>query len=268
MVGINTWYTSSLDVTVQKVITTWLQYNNTLIPANSTTITYSNATNFEGTYSPVVELTSVGIGSPTATETFTDPGYPPGTETLYSAYSVFNIAPTQVSGLPVDILPTEAALYGATSVGSESEAIFPSQTLTVMSPTPFFLFPQLTMVTSAPCQTVINPFAYNQVVVPNAVAMPFPDGDYSDFNFTAWMYANEVSPGNGEEDAYSFPPPSNLASFLGQIPYVTSHFPGIESCSNGFVGGEPTVRSSHGVSAFWPRAEFRNVGSRPCQSVD
>lgn len=72
-VGINTWYTSSLDVTVEKIITTWHQYNNSLIPAGSTTITYANATNFYGTYGAGNAIyTTQPLGSATSTETYTE----------------------------------------------------------------------------------------------------------------------------------------------------------------------------------------------------
>lgn len=71
--------------------------------------------------------------------------------------------------------------------------------------------------------------------------MPFPDGDYSDFNFTVWLQEQDVVMEGDADDAYTFALPSNLPSFLGQIPWVTQQLPNIASCSNILGGGEPTV---------------------------
>lgn len=49
-VGINHWYSSSMGVTVERQITTWLQSNGTLMPANSTTIKLANVSSLYGSY--------------------------------------------------------------------------------------------------------------------------------------------------------------------------------------------------------------------------
>lgn len=60
-VGINTWWSSSIDLTVATVVTTWLRYNNTMVPGNSTTISVVNATNAFTSYGvrPMVTVSNV-----------------------------------------------------------------------------------------------------------------------------------------------------------------------------------------------------------------
>ena len=71
MVGINTWYSTSIDVAVATVITTWIQYNGTLVPGNSTTVTATDATSVYGTYQADTSSVSLsGLGAPTKTETY------------------------------------------------------------------------------------------------------------------------------------------------------------------------------------------------------
>lgn len=78
-VGLNRWWTSSIDVTAATVITTFHQYNNTIIAANSTTLY------------PASNKSSISYGFVLANDAFEN--------TWLSSYSFFStILPDFLSG--------------------------------------------------------------------------------------------------------------------------------------------------------------------------
>lgn len=118
-VGVHTWWPSSVDVTVATVITTWLQYNNTIIPSNSTVKQASrSATACYGTWAAQPdEAIHVNGGGPECE-------YNPFTE----------------QGLPTDLLGGAGTFYGASWISPETAYTVTTQGLTILSPTPFYLF--------------------------------------------------------------------------------------------------------------------------------
>ncbi|KAF7191821.1 hypothetical protein HII31_06866 [Pseudocercospora fuligena] len=288
-VGINTWWSSSVDITVATVITTWLKYNNTMIPGNSTTKTVINASTIYGDHAvPSVEYTAIPI-SPTMTTTMDQCSAwddnlsciaPFTTVYTYSAYSTNWYNTSDIfSGVPNSLLPPEAVLYGRTSIDQTSVATFPSQDLTIQSPTPYYLYSAIDVLTSKECMATMTytsltttiratrsgEVTYVSTVVPmttvtafegsspinagfsgdiyinQTVAMPFPDGDYSDFNFTTWADGVTIGPAPGPVDAYMFLLPDDFPAYLDSIPYVKSDYPDIGRCTNFAGDGEPTV---------------------------
>ncbi|KXT14109.1 hypothetical protein AC579_778 [Pseudocercospora musae] len=288
-VGINTWWSSSVDITVATVITTWLKYNNTMIPGNSTTKTVVNASTIYGDHAvPSIEYTGIPI-SPTLTTTRDQCSAwdanlsctaPFTTVYTYSAYSTIWYNTSDIfSGVPNSLLPSEAVLYGRTSIDRTSVATFPSQGLAIRSPTPYYLYSAINVLTSKECMATmtytslttkiratragevtyistvvptttvtafegsspINAGASGDVYLNHTVAMPFPDGDYRDFNFTTWADGVTIGPAPGPVDAYMFLLPENFPAYFDSIPYVKSDYPEIGKCTNFAGDGEPTV---------------------------
>ncbi|KAF2212091.1 hypothetical protein CERZMDRAFT_106301 [Cercospora zeae-maydis SCOH1-5] len=288
-VGINTWWTSSVDLTVATVITTWLQYNNTLVPGNSTTKTVVNATEFYGahqmqslhyTLSPVSATATTtdwfcgGFSDMTCTSTV------PTTITRFDYSTIYYNTTNILSGVPNTLLPSNAVLYGRTSIDTTTVTSFPEQSLTIRAPTPYFLFSGLNLHTSKQCMdtytttdytsyTVITPdggfatqvssvyptatitgFKSSWPIIPGSsgdvyinttFGRAFPDGDYSNFNFTDWAEGVIMGPLPGEVDAYMFRLPEDFPEFLANIPKIKSEFPDVGSCTNFAGDGEPTV---------------------------
>ncbi|KAI5364973.1 hypothetical protein Slin15195_G045110 [Septoria linicola] len=292
-VGINTWWTSSVDVTVATVITTWLQYNNTIVPGNVTTKTVINATEIFGAHQ--VQSLDYTLQPVSATATKTDwvcggwapysSGTAPCTSTIsttrtYSALSTAYYNTSNVlSGVPNSLLPANAVLYGKTSIDSTTATTFPSQRLIIEAPTPYYLFPAIDLFTSETCMgtktttnytsymmttingaatqvssvypiatvtgfdgaSPINPGRSGNLYLNYTIAKPFPDGDYSDFNFTDWANGVIMGPAPGSVDAYMFRLPDDFPEFLAGIPEIRSEYPEIASCTNFAGDGEPTV---------------------------
>lgn len=288
-VGVNTWWSSSANLTTATVITTWIQYNNTIVPGNSTTIYVSNATSFYGSMGGGLYETYTEVGPPTATTTVSgcayDPVHDPCTRSTTSvvtlrSHSRYAYQTTSISGVPAGLLPLAAdLLYGATFIDNATAATFPSQSLTIQSPTPFFQFRGIGLWTSRECvepvtitsetqyiRTTIEGTlvktssffpTYTSTPLPSGVflaggnvlgdnatvARAFPDGDYSDFNFTAWMEGIVSGPTAGMVDAYTFFLDSDLAKFFAAIPYVSEMFTDVDiaTCQPLLGGGEPSV---------------------------
>ncbi|KAK5113457.1 hypothetical protein LTR85_010885 [Meristemomyces frigidus] len=291
-VGVNTWW-SSINLTVATVITTWLQYNNTLIPGNSTTITATeNLTSIYGTYQfQSVTDTYYSSFDPTTT-TYTlcsiyanDTGDASTVDCLkhYTStatyYSYLSSSAEIVAGIPNTLLPSQATLYGLTAVGPYTAVTFPEQNLTIHSPTPFFQYPGIELVTSWQCATqtvytdytdytfvtssgnlvevstvlpryTTTAFASDDdfphpgefdVTINGIIIEPFPPGDYSNFNYTAYMDETGGVQGEGSGDDDILYLPSTLPQFLAAIPSVKSQMPDIAQCSNLIAEGEPTV---------------------------
>lgn len=195
-----------------------------------------------------------------------------------SSKTTFTVTTNIISGIPNTLLPDAATLYGSTVVDGKTVATFPSQTLTVASPTPFWLFtrgiemytswecpvpetytsvttkfrttidgtPTITSgyfsaYTTTPLPDGVHAGGYNHFLNLSTVARAFPDGDYSDFNFTEWMDHFVTGPSAGDVDAYSFFLPADFAEFFASIPYVKEEYPDIGKCTPLIGGGEPTV---------------------------
>lgn len=195
-----------------------------------------------------------------------------------SSETTFTVTTNIISGIPNTLLPDAATLYGSTVVDGKTVATFPSQALTVASPTPFWLFtrgiemytswecpvpetytsvttkfrttidgtPTITSgyfsaYTTTPLPDGVHAAGYNHFLNLSTVARAFPDGDYSDFNFTEWMDHYVTGPSAGDVDAYSFFLPADFAEFFASIPYVKKEYPDIGKCTPLIGGGEPTV---------------------------
>ncbi|CAK1366171.1 unnamed protein product [Cercospora beticola] len=288
-VGINTWWTSSVDLTVATVITTWLQYNNTLVPGNSTTKTVINATEFYGahhmqsleyTLSPISATATTtdwfcgGFSNATCTSTV------PTTITKFDYSTIYYNTTNILSGVPNTLLPANAVLYGKTSIDVTTVTSFPDQSLTIHAPTPYFLFSAINLHTSKQCMATyettdytsysvitpsggfatqvssvyptatitgfngawpVIPGSSGDVYINTTFAKSFPDGDYSDFNFTDWAEGVVFGVLPGPVDAYMFRLPEDFPEFLAGIPKIKSEFPDIASCTNFGGDGEPTV---------------------------
>jgi hypothetical protein len=292
VVGINTWWSSSANITVATVITTWLQYgNNTPIAGNSTTKTVVNVTEIYGSHAVMTELyTQVPISVTGTTTDWYCGGFGASgmgcTETIWTTRTQFDYSTiwyntsSIISGVPNSLLPEAAALYGRTSIGSTTVATFPSQGLEIKQPTPYFHFSGIDLYTSIECQatrtytdyvdkwhpTTINGIAtYATTTYPlytttawessspinagrsgnhyinQSVAKPFPDGDYSNFNFSDWADGVLIGPAPGNVDAYMFLLPDDLPEFFDSVPYIKSEYPDIGKCTNFAGDGEPTV---------------------------
>ncbi|KAM3417611.1 hypothetical protein BST61_g5847 [Cercospora zeina] len=288
-VGINTWWTSSVDLTVATVITTWLQYNNTLIPGNSTTKTVVNATDFYGAHQmQSLHYTLLPVSATATTTDWFCGGFSdmtctstvPTTITRFDYSTIYYNTTNILSGVPNTLLPSNAVLYGRTSIDTTTVTSFPDQSLTVHAPTPYFRFSGLNLHTSKPCMdtytttdytsyTIITPdgglatqvssvyptatvtgFKSSWPIIPGSsgdvyinttLGRAFPDGDYSNFNFTDWAQGVLMGPMPGEVDAYMFRLPEDFPEFLAAIPKIKSEFPDVGSCTNFAGDGEPTV---------------------------
>ncbi|WPH02244.1 Hypothetical protein R9X50_00510000 [Acrodontium crateriforme] len=245
-VGVNTWYSKHVEVTVATVITTWLQYSNTLIPANSTTISINTTAPAPGRYTYGSSI----AGLPTT--------------------------------IPGNLLPSSASSYGCTIIGEHGETavtISQQSNLVIHSPTPFFSYQEIDLDTSWVCPTVKVQTQYTyyyqtwpgdgltastaSTVLPvytsmgypsqgaplyypqhNAhldqyVAEPFPDGNYANFSYDAWIADNGgLAKGSQNPNYLGL---ANLPDFLGEIPWVKSQFPNISDCTNLGGNGQPTV---------------------------
>ncbi|WPH03862.1 Hypothetical protein R9X50_00674500 [Acrodontium crateriforme] len=272
-VGINTWYSKSYDLTVATVVTNWVQYpNGSLAIANSSTATVSNATSFFGSY-------DMGNAAPfsSAYTSFNPSPYtlsaiPSTTFTSWQySYSVVTPVPTAI---PTNLIPTIASLYGKSVIQADGAITVADQnSLVIRSPTPWFTFNGMTLFTSwicatetvetlalystGPSTTVSTgqeayttsgfpndhypvPGSGNMLFLNGSVAWRFPDGDYSNFNYSTWVEMNGGPGLGGAGDDYLFGLDA-LPSYLAGIPWMKSQFPEISSCSY-FIGeGEPTV---------------------------
>jgi hypothetical protein len=147
-VGVNTWYTNTAAVTVATAVTYWLQvilmdwkcllprltsckYNNTLIPANSTSlVTVPGATDAFGVYAQGGDAhpyTTVFDSVWTHTETY-------GGSTTTATVTFSNVSyttPVPISGVPTTLLNQSDIWYQAQWVGSETAFTFTDQSLTV-----------------------------------------------------------------------------------------------------------------------------------------
>ncbi|PPJ50873.1 hypothetical protein CBER1_07090 [Cercospora berteroae] len=278
-----------VDLTVATVITTWLQYNNTLVPGNSTTKTVINATEFYGahhmqsaeyTLSPISATATTtdwfcgGFSNATCTSTV------PTTITQFDYSTIYYNTTNILSGVPNTLLPANAVLYGKTSIDVTTVTSFPDQSLTIHAPTPYFLFSAINLHTSKQCMATytttdytsysvitpsgglatqvssvyptatitgfngawpVIPGSSGDVYINTTFAKSFPNGDYSNFNFTDWAEGKIFGVLPGPVDAYMFRLPEDFPEFLAGIPKIKSEFPDIASCTNFGGDGEPTV---------------------------
>lgn len=291
-VGVNTWYSSTVDVTVATVITTWLKYNNTIVPANSTTKTIVGATSIYGLYE-MPDYTAIPVSATeTSTRTSCSGWDTTGSRTCtdwrtltstYSAYSTSFSYFNPLAGVPDTLLPQDAWMYGETSIDPTGAVTFPSQTLTVHAPTPYFLFNEgIEVFTSTACPVTrtykeysteiwttkdgdwtyvtttiptltrtafegdaadapINSAIPGNLFINGSIAKPFPEGDYSDFDFHDWAMANSQEGSEDFLDSYRFSLPADLPQFLEAIPSVKSQHSDIGKCTPYVGDGEPTV---------------------------
>ncbi|KAK4501408.1 hypothetical protein PRZ48_007217 [Zasmidium cellare] len=288
-VGVNTWWSNSVNLTTATVVTTWIKYNDTIVPGNSTTIYVTNATSFYGSMGGGMISTWSEVGPPISTTTVSGCAYDnvhdPCTQSTTSvvtirSHSYYAYPTTTISGVPNGLLPLAAdLLYGSTYIGNATAATFPSQSLTIQSPTPFFQFRGIGLYTSIECvtpyevtstsqyiRTTINgtlvkttsffptytrtphpisvAFDGGNVRGDNAtIARPFPPGDYSNFNFTAWMEGIETGASAGLVDAYTFQLDDDLAEYFAGIPWLSEMFTDVDiaTCQPLLGGGEPSV---------------------------
>lgn len=142
-------------------------------------------------------------------------------------------------------------LYGRTFIDNATATTYPSQSLTIQSPTPFFHFSGLGIYTSRPCVATatgreVPPgvrFGDTPDVSPDTaiVARPFPDGDYSNWTFHEWIEGRERGAAAGLTDEYTFWLDEDLADFFASIPFVEEKYPYIGECTPLLGGGEPSV---------------------------
>ncbi|KAK6432363.1 hypothetical protein LTR95_011468 [Oleoguttula sp. CCFEE 5521] len=285
-VGINTWYTNTANITVATAITQWIQYDDTVVVGNVSTVYDPTATAIYGVYAqggsdhayttvalyPTVALSYGFVPTTSGTSTFSI--YEP-TATYSTTYTNWPLYTTVSipSAIPTTLLNQSMAYYQEQWIGTETAATFGS--LTIQSPTPYFVYPFIGVVTSASCNHLttatsyfdfvtvtisgtptlkyttiptatfstgapgfVNAFRYD-VTIKGQVVQPFPTGVYTDWNYTAFIKENGVDTEGGGENVFLMP--KDLPSYLAGIPSVVSAYPNIGSCTNGVGQGEPTV---------------------------
>ena len=142
--------------------------------------------------------------------------------------------------------PDGALLYGQTEIGPQAtETVFPNQTLTVVSPTPYLGWGDMEMWTSSACGTalpsgIIPGSGEYDFSIDGPYAIPFPEGDYSNWNFVDW--ASSIG-ANGEdgEHGYSFQVPAFAETYLKQLPLLSSQYSAFAQCTPIIANGDPTV---------------------------
>ncbi|KAI9685582.1 MAG: hypothetical protein M1822_004440 [Bathelium mastoideum] len=210
-VAFNEWWTSSYEVTVATVITTYLQYDDKLIPANSTTIYNTSATSVILGGDITTDLYGLFLDFPGLSGPLPPEFYPP-------------ILP----GVPTDLAPNDLAQgYDGTSILKGTEAVFTvddgslTNVFTMTSPTPFWEFNSVGIIEGEPYQASSGaswgcPFSYaNFFDAVIATALPDPVA-----------YANV---------------PQSLVDYLALQPGFAQSYPSVVSCIAGSGMGEPTV---------------------------
>ncbi|KAK3670268.1 hypothetical protein LTR78_009822 [Recurvomyces mirabilis] len=235
-VGVNTWYEKDVSVITATVHSTFLDYNGTrTLNGTSTELAKGfDASAYFSTYPVLFEFGNV----------------------------------TRVSGIPNNLLPTQANLCGITSVQTATEVTFTAQNLTITSPTPFWYYPGGFMQTgyssSGSCythstdgtllwSTTVNGTYYSSSYIPTSTAIVTkafnPGGgsteditlDYAisfKGNVTEYM-EGVVYAGIGQIEFDGF------ADWPGQEwakdPLIVAQFASIGYCSDAGGLGEPTV---------------------------
>ncbi|KAK5714930.1 hypothetical protein LTR15_010346 [Elasticomyces elasticus] len=136
-VGVNTWYTNTANITIATAVTHWLQYNDTIVPANTSIIHVPNATNLYGQYAqsandhPYTTLPPVVI---TDTQTLTYGSTPSTYTDTYTLTSVLYTAASIPTNIPSTLLEVPGAIgvvYQETWIGTETALTYTDQDLTV-----------------------------------------------------------------------------------------------------------------------------------------
>ncbi|KAI9659022.1 MAG: hypothetical protein M1821_001982 [Bathelium mastoideum] len=224
-VALNLWWTSSLEVTVATVITNYIQYNNTVLPGNMTTIYNHNATSdlygFYSIYSLSGVPTTLDLGGNIyggtsilkATELVIDSTLTITSPTPFMGFDYAGIW----TGPPFQ--PTPGGSYVCYTESTEIESgLTTDHGTTTIEPYATLIQPNNPLITvSGDAEMAPLTFPLN------------PEYAYLDVNISGWQ---------GDDFGAI---PQGFIKWLESVPSVTSKWPYLTNCFPAGFEGEPTV---------------------------
>ncbi|KAK6429310.1 hypothetical protein LTR95_014541 [Oleoguttula sp. CCFEE 5521] len=277
-IGVNSWYTNTANITVATAITKWIQYDDTVVVDEVTTVYDPSATAIFGKY----DQGSIGENNAYTTIPFetilsTESGWVPFSSgadsgsfrptTTYLTTLEDVVLYTSVSvpsGIPTTLLHQSGAVfvqyYQQQWIGTETAMTFTEQDLTMLtstacqrlttktnwegyvtatvSGTPTLVHTTVPTRTYLPGPPLPAQIPYDVTIIAKVV-QPFPSGVYTNWTYDAFIAENGQGVESFGENVFNLP--EGLPGYLAGFPAVVSSFPDIGSCTNGIGHGEPTI---------------------------
>ncbi|KAI9696673.1 MAG: hypothetical protein M1820_008047 [Bogoriella megaspora] len=237
-VALNEWWTSSYDITVATVITNYIQYNNTVLVGNVTTL-----------HNP--KASSVVLGSS-------------GYYTTTDLYGLFinqaggcQFCSPSLTGVPTTLAPNFAAQdYDATFILKGTEVVI-DHTLTITSPTPFWQFESAGVFYGTPVQPTSG--GPQTCSYPDPDETPLFEPDIGFYFSDPILYTDANL--SHTEGILTFP--TTLIDYIATIPSVSKQCSFMTKCIGGAGMGEPTVHIAVNELTDTQSATIKMAGNAP-----